>query len=130
MSIHDYRPHSDILAGGAVNSFRAFYNQPAQVLSIHHYVSPYSHVDYAGLKEIHRCVDSSVAGVSRVKSASWRGRAYLPRNVKATRKRADRTKRLVLSNHLAHITVRAAVFNSENVDGRDKQLEGAVQRGG
>jgi len=38
------------------------FNSRLNILSIHYYDSPYSHVDFAGLKSLQRYIDSNVVG--------------------------------------------------------------------
>jgi hypothetical protein len=38
------------------------FNSKLKILSIHYYDSPYSHVDFAGLKSLQKYIDSNVVG--------------------------------------------------------------------
>jgi hypothetical protein len=91
----------DTSVGSTLNSFRLSFSPAVKVVSIHYYESAYSHVDYKGLVQLWKYVDTNIVGNTPITTGYTKTPIYLNRNRKLVGKR----KGMVMKHNVTHKTV-------------------------
>ena len=91
----------DTSVGSTLNSFRLSFNPAIKVLSIHYYESAYSHVDYQGLVQLWKYVDTNLVGDTPITFGHTKTPTYLNRN----RKLVEKKKGIMIRHNITNKTV-------------------------
>lgn len=78
------------------------FNTHTKILSIHHYDSEYSHIDYQGLVLLQRYIDHNVVGSLVIRGDTTKSKVYLKRNLKMMKNKRKHNNDIILRQRMIH----------------------------